>query len=103
MDDVIYRQAAIDNVLDLHADHRVSWVDAVIDALETLPSAPQWIPVEVRPPKFGEDVLISYRNGVCVDWLTQSEGNAYFFISGVAIQDIDAWMPLPKPPKEGDE
>ena len=68
--------------------------------IESVPSEPQWIPVEVRPPKFGKDVLISYRNGVCVDWLTQSEGNAYFFISGVAIQDIDAWMPLPEPYKE---
>lgn len=38
-DDLISRQAAIDDVLDLHADHRVSWVDAVIDALETLPPA----------------------------------------------------------------
>ena len=46
--DTIYRQAAIDNVLDLHADHRVSWVDAVIDALETLPSVLPYTDEEIQ-------------------------------------------------------
>lgn len=58
---------------------------------------PRWIPVESEPPEFGKEVLISHKGAVSIDWLTQSEGWAYFFVSGVAIADIDAWMPLPKP------
>jgi hypothetical protein len=57
----------------------------------------RWIPIEDRLPEFGKDVLISHRGFVSIDWLTQSEGDAYFFASRVAIADIDAWMPLPKP------
>lgn len=63
------------------------------DVVET----PRWIPVEYRPPEFGKEVLISHKGAVSIDWLTQSEGWAYFFVSGVAIADIDAWMPLPEP------
>lgn len=36
---LIDRQAAIEAVLDLDAEHRVSWQDAVIDMLDGLPSA----------------------------------------------------------------
>ena len=61
------------------------------------PKTGRWIPIEEKPPAFGKDVLVTYRDGVFADWLTQSEGNAYFYISGVAIQDITAWMPLPEP------
>ena len=37
--DLIDRQAAIDALLELRTEHRVSWQDAVIDMLEALPSA----------------------------------------------------------------
>lgn len=70
-----------------------------IKALNKLPSTqpePKWIPVEYRPPEFGKEVLISHKGTVSIDWLTQSEGSAYFFMSGAGIADIDAWMPLPK-------
>ena len=36
--DTINRQTAIDTLMDLNADHRVSWKDAVIDMLDDLPS-----------------------------------------------------------------
>lgn len=39
MDDLIDRQAAIDAILDMNAEHRVSWKDAVIDIIDELPSA----------------------------------------------------------------
>lgn len=39
MSDLIERQAAIDAVLDMNAEHRVSWMDAVIDIINELPSA----------------------------------------------------------------
>ena len=38
-DDVISRQAAIDAVIALKTEHRVSWKDAVVDTLDELPSA----------------------------------------------------------------
>lgn len=119
MSDLISRQSAIDvlmfgeemlrRVLD-DMDvvgverNKYEWglglIESEIEDMKELPSAePEqwWIPIEERPPRLGENVLVSYWDGVFVDWLTQSEGNAYFFISGVAIQDIDAWMPLPEP------
>lgn len=37
-DDLISRQAAIDTVLELDASQRVSWKDAVIDVIDSLPS-----------------------------------------------------------------
>ena len=36
---VIYLDDAIDAVLELDADHRVSWRDAVIDTIDELPPA----------------------------------------------------------------
>ena len=39
MDDLISRQAAIEAVLDMNAEHRVSWKDTVIDIINELPSA----------------------------------------------------------------
>lgn len=37
--DCISRQAAIDAILEINTEHRVSWLDCAIDALDTLPSA----------------------------------------------------------------
>ena len=37
--DMISRQAAIDEVLNLNVENRVSWRDAVIDTIDALPSA----------------------------------------------------------------
>lgn len=64
---------------------------------------PRWIPVEYEPPEFGKDVLISHKGTVSIDWLTQSEGSAYFFMSGAGIADIDAWQPLPQPYERSEE
>lgn len=50
MYDLISRQAAIDAVIALKTEHRVSWKDAVIDTLDDLPSAQperkkgKWLP-----------------------------------------------------------
>lgn len=49
MSDLIDRQAAIDAVLGMKAEHRVSWKDAVIDIIESLPKA------EERPRGRWED------------------------------------------------
>ena len=45
-------------------------------------------------PEDGQEVLISYRGYVCVDIFCKDDG-CYF--EGVDIDDVDAWMPLPKP------
>lgn len=94
-DDTIYRKDALATLKDTLVDDE--WVYAK-RAIETLPPAQpeqRWIPVEYEPPEFGKDVLISHKGTVSIDWLTQSEGSAYFFMSGAEIADIDAWMPLP--------
>ena len=55
MEDVISRQAAIDAIVALKTEHRVSWKDAVLDTLDELPSAQpktgKWI-VEGRTTKW---------------------------------------------------
>ena len=38
MSDLISRQAAIDAILEMNTEHRVSWLDCAIDTLDTLPS-----------------------------------------------------------------
>lgn len=68
MDDLISREVAIEAVLELDAKHRVSWKDAVIDMLDTLPSAQpewkkgKWIPKEDRAK---QEVFIC---SVCGGW-----------------------------------
>ena len=39
--DLISRQAAIDEILNLNVENHVSWRDAVIDTIDALPSAQQ--------------------------------------------------------------
>lgn len=80
---------------------------------------PKWIPMTTRPmteeerehyrewsdfdeamifdcelPEDGQEVLVSYGGYVCVDTFCKDDG-CYF--EGVDIDDVDAWMPLPKP------
>lgn len=66
MDDTVYRQQAIDALMDLNADYRVSWKDAVIDMLDDLPSAQPEI-VRCKDCKWYE--LPSHRiTENCVRW-----------------------------------
>ena len=97
---------------------------------ELPPATPQeqrWIPLTKRPmtdeeqeyykewadiegamifdcplPEDGQEVLVSYGDYVCVDTFCKYDG-CYF--EGVDIDDVDAWMPLPKPcePQESEE
>ena len=52
-------------------------------------------------PEDGQEVLVSRGGYVCVDTFCTDDG-CYF--EGVDIDDVDAWMPLPKPyePQEGE-
>ncbi len=94
-----------------------------LGAIEELPSVtpqePRWIPLTKRPmtdeerehyrewsdvegamifdcplPEDGQEVLVSHGRYVCVDVFCNDDG-CYF--EGVDIDDVDAWMPLPKP------
>jgi len=118
MDDLISRQYAIEHYqhvcrrtnckeCPLHIQVTNTLTDCELELfLHNLPSAqpePRWIPVEIEPPEFGKEVLISHKGTVSIDWLTQSEGWAYFFMSGAGIADIDAWMPLPESYRGGED
>ena len=46
-------------------------------------------------PEIDEEVLISHRGSVYTDIFHNDRGIVYF--EDVDIEDVDAWMPLPKP------
>lgn len=80
-----------------------------------------WIPLKTRPmteeeiifysewteygieifdcplPEDGQEVLVSCGNYVCVDTFCKDDGGYECYFEGVDIEDVDAWMPLPKP------
>ena len=50
-------------------------------------------------PEDGQEVLVSYNGYVCFDtFYRDSEYGCYF--EDADIENVDAWMPLPKPYKE---
>lgn len=84
-------------------------IDVAISEAAIFPAVdiPRWIPVTERLPAYGEEVLLS-TNGDCrIGYLvpTYDErqyewhhlGFFYFF------NEVDAWMPLPEPYKEGEQ
>ena len=66
----------------------------------------RWIPCSERLPAYGEDVLISiggYCNvGHIVSVNEEEQYNWYFSGWYHLPNDVDAWMPLPEPRKEGE-
>lgn len=67
-------------------------------------SEQKWIPVEEQLPGWGEDVLISFSGFCDVGHIVQTNDEKQYnwFYSGWYHDphDVDAWMSLPKPPKE---
>lgn len=62
----------------------------------------KWIPVSERLPEMSEDILIlldDYKN-MSVGHYDITDGEWY---ADVPFYDVVAWMPLPKPYKEGKE
>ena len=121
MSDLISRQNAIDAMLNLSAEHRVSWKDAVIDALDALPSAQpeqRWISVTERLPKEGERVLCThtgglnpnrqviehiYQNGTfTMGWDLDMNPNSPTFGQRY-MGGVIAWMPIPEPYRRAGE
>ena len=95
------------------------WVwDMAIKALEKEPKT-EWIPLKTRPmtdeestyyrdwaeygaemfdcplPDDGQEVLISCGCYVCTDVFARDDADGCYF-EGVDIDDVEAWMPLPK-------
>ena len=57
--------------------------------------------IDCTLPEIDEEVLISHRGSVYTDIFHNDRGIVYF--EDVDIEDVDAWMPLPKPyEKEGE-
>lgn len=85
-------------------------LDTIYDLIDEQPAINDWIPISVRLPKHEELALVSAlsynENKAFVDILKMSNGKWYVFEPFCGWEevycDITAWMPLPKPYKEGD-
>ena len=93
MDDVIYREDALERLRSIPADLGRRELDDSIKAIENMPSAQQWIPCSERLPeepgrymvtdKYGDVRFAMYSTKIPMWW-------------GGANQPT-AWMPLPAP------
>lgn len=114
MDDLISRQAAIEEILeccssDFDSEYECGYDDGLrqgVHRLKHLPPAEhQWIPVTERLPLYGQDVLAvrTYGDGEkCQEVLmahiavwNEETGEKWWNAT-----NITHWMPLPEPPKE---
>lgn len=107
MSDLISRQAVIRWVktecnpygkptLDFESGKRV------MKHLEQMPSAQpeqRWIPCSERLPEEGQNCLVCDKGSIGIDTYI-GHGNPYNW--KWYVRDYEAWMPLPKPCKEGD-
>ena len=57
--------------------------------------------IDCTLPEIDEEVLISHRGSVYTDIFHNDRGIVYF--EDVDIEDVDAWMPLPKPYEKEEE
>ena len=120
MDDLISRRDAIDAIVNtvsrvgMHDNSAVARYGAtfrqheIIDIIETLPSAQQWIPVTERLPESGQSVLIA-ENDTDPDWYAAIGQYKYGRwewrddMHTALPPKVIAWMPLPTPFREGGE
>lgn len=70
----------------------------------------EWVSVKDRPPEERVEVLIAFPHSMCVGFLSNGRwcvNSGDGWCTGVYEEDGDAlplyWMPLPEPPKEGEE
>ena len=106
--DLIYRSAAVDAIDKALSRTFAEPCGEMI--LKDVPSAQpelRWIPVTDGLPAYGEDVLISiggYCNvGHIVSVNEEEQYNWYFSGWYHLPNDVDAWMPLPEPYREGEQ
>lgn len=116
MNDLISRQDAINELYKINPSEDMLFVDAIVDMLENLPekSEQKWIPVTEALPKNNRQVLVyaqsthfalakydemreadgKYRK----QWVTFDAWKPYY-----TIENVIAWMPLPKPWENNNE
>lgn len=116
MSDLISRQDAINELYNINPSEDMLFVDAIVDMLENLPekSEQKWIPVTEALPKDNRQVLVyaqsthfalakydemreadgKYRK----QWVTFDAWKPYY-----TIENVIAWMPLPKPWENNNE
>lgn len=100
--DTISRQAALDAVFN-NAEHP----DKAYEAIRHLPSAqpePKWIPCSERLP-LEYTRVIGYMAWKAMTAIEYQHGRWYSIdhLEPLPDEAVSHWMPLPKPPKEGDE
>ena len=101
MNDLIRRQDAINEAIKDGAYGYIS-----VEELKRLPSAePKWIPTSERLPRLDENVLITVRGTVTIamyfNYDVDFEDLAHWVSNDleedIELNDVTAWMPLPKP------
>ncbi len=111
MDDVIYRQAAID-ALHMHIMYRMSTdsnkkrLDEWINNLPSAQPEQRWIPCSERLPEESGRYLISALDGIRRRTTVtpyQPRYKAWTMTGKMAYWKVVAWMPLPEPYKEGEQ
>ena len=130
MSDLISRKAAINKLCEewclpevvercKNSPHRGEWNEDVyhcdgcddIIFIKNLPSAgPEWIPCKERLPEKSDEYLITIGTQIYLSWFYKDEEDdekwTYYDGNGkwsYKNADVIAWMPLPKPYKEGVE
>ena len=108
MDDLISRQAAIDDIKAIYEYHDTVTEDRIIDHLKRLPSAQtEWIPVAERTPEdegpylvYGDfpdnGYLIAYAKRI-LNWKKTNFFIAPFWNSPSEVIHAQAWCKLPSP------
>lgn len=111
--ELISRQAAIEAIYSL-CDDAVSWIDNVIEAIEDLPTASQWIPVSERLPENSGRYLVTRGHNACGALWNRVYIANYSDLMGIKnekiwwqgnvgksdferLDDVTAWKPLPMP------
>jgi len=105
-DDLISRQEAVAYAIsgltrEIDGEKWIR-VSEVRESIKALPPAQQWIPVTEQLPKLGEKVLVSTKNTVFTQVFKRIYGTPdRWGWEHHSVKKVTAWMPLPKPYKEG--
>lgn len=106
MDDLISRKEAINAHCELCPDKKVCNCDICpdVELFRLIHSVPRWIPVTERMPVEYTRV-IGYMAWKAMTAIEYQHGRWYSIdhLEPLPDEAVSHWMPLPQPPKEGDE
>ena len=118
MDDLIWREDALERLRSIPADLGRRELDDSIKAIENMPSAQQWIPCSDRLPGKEGEYLVTFNDkwhgprartlwyGTPFDIIIDRDKWVFYcdleygFTTFAPGNPIVAWMPLPEPYKE---